>query len=100
MQTKTIEVAVPADLLELLKESRFGERSVEDQFRIAMAIHFLQQGIISTGKAASIAAVPRAEFELTLGEAGIPYVTYTLGDYLEERKTWLKAKGTPKAQIE
>jgi len=89
---KTIEVEIPEDLLELLKHSRLGDRSVSQQIRFAMAIHLLQQGIISTGKAASIAGEPRATFELMLGEMGIPAVTYTLEDYRNDREASRKLR--------
>lgn len=76
---ETIEV--PDELLDLLKASRLGGRSQTEQVRVALAIHLFQEGPISTGRAAALAAMPRVEFELLLRAIGIPVVTYELADY-------------------
>jgi predicted HTH domain antitoxin len=76
---RTIEV--PDELLDLLKGSRLAGRSEADQVRSALAIHLFQEGIISIGKAAALAGVPRVEFEWLLVEMGIPVVRYDLADY-------------------
>jgi predicted HTH domain antitoxin len=76
---RTIEV--PDELLDLLKESRLAGRSEADQVRSALAIHLFQEGLISIGKAAALAGVPRVEFEWLLVEMGIPAVRYDLADY-------------------
>jgi predicted HTH domain antitoxin len=79
MQTKTVDV--PEEILELLRGSRLGERSATDQVKIALAIHLFLEGLISVGKAAELAAVPRLEFEALLVEMGVPTVQYDLVDY-------------------
>jgi predicted HTH domain antitoxin len=76
---RTIEV--PHELLNLLKGSRLAGRSENDQVRVALAIHLFQENLISIGKAAELADVPRTEFELLLVEMGIPVVRYDLEDY-------------------
>jgi predicted HTH domain antitoxin len=76
---RTIEV--PDELLDLLKSSRLAGRPESDQVRFALAVHLFQEEIISIGKAAELAGVPRLEFELLLSELGIPVVRYDLRDY-------------------
>ena len=58
--------------MSLLKRSRLGDRPANAQVRMAVAVHLLQEGVISVGKAAAIAGEPRATFELLLTEMGIP----------------------------
>lgn len=77
-------VAVPEELLALLKESRLGSRSEEDQIKAALAIYLFQEGVISIGKAAELAGEPRASFELALGELGIPAARWDVEDYHRE----------------
>jgi predicted HTH domain antitoxin len=76
---RTIEV--PDELLDLLKSSRLAGRSETDQVKSALAIHLFQEGVISIGKAAALAGVPRLEFEWLLVEMGIPVVRYDVADY-------------------
>lgn len=77
---QTVGVDIPEELLGLLKRSRLGDRPVPEQVRIALAIHLLQEGVISAGKAAEIAGQPRAAFELLLAEMGIPAMRYETDD--------------------
>jgi predicted HTH domain antitoxin len=71
---RTIEV--PDELLDLLKGSRLAERSEADQVKSALAIRLFREGLISIGKAAALAGVPRLEFEWLLIEMGIPVIRY------------------------
>lgn len=84
---KTLQVEIPEELLKLFKNSRLGSRPVEEQVRWALSVLLFHEGVISTGKAAALAGAPRATFELTLGEMGIPVVTYTLEDYRQDSET-------------
>ncbi len=84
---KTLQVEIPEELLKLFKKSRLGSRPVEEQVRWALAVLLLQEGVISTGRAAALAGEPRASFELLLGEMSVPVVTYTLEDYLKDAET-------------
>jgi predicted HTH domain antitoxin len=79
MQTKTVDV--PEEMLELFRGSRLGERSATEQVKIVLAIHLFLEGLISVGKAAELAAVPRLEFEALLVEMGLPIVQYDLVDF-------------------
>lgn len=81
---RTIEV--PDELLDLLKDSRLAGRSETDQVRSALAIHLFQEGLISIGKAAALAKVPRVEFEWLLVGMGIPVVRYDVADYEVDKR--------------
>jgi predicted HTH domain antitoxin len=81
---RTIEV--PDELLDLLQGSRLAGRPEADQVRSALAIHLFQEGIISIGKAAALAEVPRVEFEWLLVEMGIPVVRYDVADYEVDKR--------------
>ena len=87
MASRTVEVDIPEEIVALLKKSKLGDRPIAEQLRIALAIHLLQEGVISTGKAASIAGEPRAVFELLIADLGLPAVTYTVADYESDKKT-------------
>ena len=87
MATTTVEVEIPEELVSLLKRSKLGDRPIAEQLRVALAIQLLQEGVISTGKAAELAGQPRAVLQLMLGEMGIPASTYTLDDYENDKKT-------------
>lgn len=84
-------VAIPEELLALLKRSRLGHRPLPDQVRTALAIQLLQEGVISTGKAASIAGEPRANFELLLAGMGIPTLRYDVGDLQRDLEAFDRA---------
>lgn len=79
MQTRRVDV--PEEILDLLRGSRLGKRSAADQVKSALAIHLFLEGLISVGKAAELAQVPRLEFEAFLVEMGLPIVRYEQGDY-------------------
>ncbi len=84
----TVEVDIPEELLTLLKRSRLGNLAVADQLRIALAAHLFQEGVISIGKAASIAGEPRATFELLLAEMGIPALHYGVEEYQQDKQAF------------
>jgi predicted HTH domain antitoxin len=83
---RSVEVAIPEDVLQLLRESKLGERPVADQVRVALAVHLLEEGVISIGRAAEIAGESRAAFEELLAEMGLPPLRYDLEDYQRERR--------------
>ena len=76
----------------LLKKSKLGDRPIAEQLRIALAIHLLQEGVISTGKAASIAGQNRIAFEELLLTLGVPAIQYDVADYLQDRESFEKAR--------
>lgn len=89
---QTVGVDIPEELLTLLKRSRLGDRPPPEQIRIALAIHLLQEGVISAGKAASIAGEPRATFESLLAEMGIPVLRFGIGEYEKDQEAFERAR--------
>lgn len=79
MQTRKVDV--PEEIFDLLRRSRLGKRSAADQVKSALAIHLFLEGLISAGRAAELAEVPRPEFEALLVEMGLPTAWYDRGDY-------------------
>lgn len=82
MATATIEV--PENLLALMAQSRLGSRPLSEQIQVALAIHLFQEGVVSVGKAAELAAEPRPSFERLLADMGIPPVRYDAADYEQD----------------
>src|SRR2546428_6808880 len=68
----TQRIDVPEEILGLLQRSRLGSRAGADQVRAALAIHLFLEGLVSIGKAAELASVPRVEFESLLVDMGLP----------------------------
>lgn len=89
---QTVEIEVPEELLALLKRSRLGDRKVAEQVRVALAIHLFQEGVVSVGKAASIAGEPRGAFEILLAEMGIPALRYGVDDYKQDLEAFERAR--------
>lgn len=81
---KTTTIDIPEEVLALLQRSRLGSRASADQVRAALAIHLYLEGLISIGKAAELAGVPRVDFEWLLVEIGLPTVRYDLADYEQD----------------
>lgn len=77
----TIQIEVPEDLLPLLERSPLGTHPEEVRVRLALSVLLFQQGIVSAGKAAELAGEPRSDFELLLGELGIPIIYYDEAEY-------------------
>lgn len=65
-------VEVPDEILRLLQKSKLRDRPVEEQVRLVLAIHLLQEGVVSMGKAASIAGEPRASSNSSWERSGYP----------------------------
>lgn len=80
----TQQVDVPEELLALLQGSRLAARDTTGQVKAALAIHLFLEGLVSIGKAAELAGVPRVEFEWLLVEMGLPTVRYDLADYEQD----------------
>lgn len=85
MATRTIEV--PEEILRLLEGSRLSDRPEADRVKVALAIHLLQEDVVSVGKAAELAEVPRVSFESLLIELGIPTVRYDSQEAADDART-------------
>ncbi|MBN1486026.1 MAG: UPF0175 family protein [Anaerolineae bacterium] len=77
----------PKELPLLLKTSR---SEFEAEVRFLAAAKLYELGRISSGKAARMAGVPRAEFITKLGQYGIPAVNLSGDEVLEEVKAALE----------
>jgi len=81
---KTITIEVPDDALAALRRS---PEEFADEMRLAAAIQWYGQGLISQGKAAEIAGRDRRSFIRALGRAGVDAIQITaeeLGDDVEQ----------------
>ena len=93
MKTKSIEV--PEEILNLMHDSRLGQRPPQDQIRAALAIHLLLEGVISIGKAAQLSGEPRVDFEWLLSKMGLPIVVYDILDYEQDLQAISQAERQP-----
>lgn len=78
---KTITIEVPENLPSELAAS---EERLPDAFRLAAAIQWYSQGLISQGKGAEIAGLTRAEFLDALFHANVPACQVTVEELQEE----------------
>lgn len=88
----TKQVDVPDELLALLQRSRLASWDAADQVKVALATHLFLEGLISIGKAAELADVPRVEFERLLVEMGLPTVRYELADLEQDLRGFAEAE--------
>ena len=58
----TVTIQLPARLFAALRRSPQEAKEVEKEILLAAAIEWYRQGMISQGRAAEIAGVPRADF--------------------------------------
>jgi predicted HTH domain antitoxin len=84
MATKTIDV--PEELLALLQRCRLGRSAEADRVKAALAIHLFMEGLVSIGKAAELAGVPRIDFEWLVCEMGLPTIRYDEADADQDRQ--------------
>lgn len=78
---KTITIEVPEDLAPGVAET---EEGLPGAFRLAAAIQWYSQGLISQGKGAEIAGVTRAGFLDALFHAKVPACQITVEELEEE----------------
>jgi predicted HTH domain antitoxin len=88
MATRTVEI--PEEILRLLEGSRLADRPETERVKAALAIHLMQEGVISVGRAAELAGEPRASFEVFLSQLGIPVAHYDASDHDEESRTLIE----------
>ena len=85
---KTIEVELPDDLAEFLGCS---DADLAREIRLAAAIEWYRQGLVSQGKAAEIAGVGRTNFLLALGRAKIDAFQITDAELRQEVERGVEA---------
>jgi len=71
----------PADVFSALRKS---PEEFADEMRLAAAIHWYSQGLISQGKAAEIAGLERARFLDELFRRRVPAIQITVEELGEE----------------
>jgi predicted HTH domain antitoxin len=77
-----VAVEVPEDLLGLFEQSpSLGDRSLQEQLRLVLAMFLAHEEVISIGKAAELAGEPRIAFESLMGKLGFAVVHYDIEDY-------------------
>jgi predicted HTH domain antitoxin len=85
---KTIALEVPDDLVAL---SGGPDEELARDLRLAAAIHWYSQGVVSQGRAAEIAGMDRTSFLLALGRAKIDAFQITEAELNEEVERGLEA---------
>lgn len=91
-------VDLPQEVLTLLAQSRLRDRTVDEEVRVAVAIHLFLEGLVSIGKAAELAGEPRLAFERQLVELGLPTVRYELSDYTADLEGIAEAERRSRVQ--
>jgi predicted HTH domain antitoxin len=85
-------VEVPDEILDLLATSRLGQQENIDGVRVALAIHLFLEDVVSIGKAAELAGIPRLDFELLMRQLGLPTVRYDMDDYRQDLRGLAQAR--------
>ncbi len=85
METMTLEIAIPKDLLSILGFSK--SRAVEAIKEFSVLGLYLERRI-SSGKAAELLGMGKREFISLLARKGIPYFDYTDEELEEEFRTF------------
>jgi len=81
METQTITINFPGDILLSLNET---EKGLEQQIKFSLAIRLYSQQKLTIGKAAQIAGLSRLQFESVLAENGIPISNLTIDDVMDD----------------
>lgn len=74
MQTVSLEVKVPSDLLTLLRMSR---QELEREAQVWVALELFRHRRVSAGKAAEVAGVTLSDFMDITRQHGIEWASYT-----------------------
>jgi predicted HTH domain antitoxin len=74
METVSLELEVPVDLLTLLRKSR---KQMEQEAQLWIALELFRQRKISAGKAAELAHVSLSDFMDFTRQYGVEWISYT-----------------------
>jgi predicted HTH domain antitoxin len=85
-------IEIPDEYIELLRGSRLGRRREAEQVKAALSIHLFLEGLVSVGKAAELADMPRVDFEWLLVEMNLPVTLYDMAEDEQDRKGIAKAE--------
>jgi len=86
----TVTVEVPDSAFSALRRS---PEEFAQEMRIAAAIQWYHQELISQGKAAEIAGLSRADFLDALFRAKVPACQVTIEELKEELESWQRLSG-------
>ncbi len=81
MNTQTITVDLPADILLTLNEN---ENELKQDIKISLAIRLYRLQKLTIGKAAEIAGMSHYNFECLLSENEVPISTLTIEDVIKD----------------
>jgi predicted HTH domain antitoxin len=83
MNTRTISIDIPSDILLALNEN---ENELKNDIKISLAIRLYQQEKLTIGKAAQLCGLSRYNFETLLSENGISISNLTIDDISNDSK--------------
>lgn len=83
MNTKTISIDIPSDILLALNET---ESEFKKSIKISLAMRLYKQQKLTIGKAAQLSGLPRFEFETILSENEIPISNLSINDVMNDSK--------------
>lgn len=83
MNTQTISIDFPADLLLALNET---ETELKQRIKVSLAMRLYELQKLTIGKAAQLAGLSRFEFETMLSDNEIPISNLTINDILDDSK--------------
>lgn len=81
MNTQTITVDFPADILLTLNEN---ENELKQDIKLSLAIRLYRLQKLTIGKAAQIAGMSRLNFETVLSDNDVPISNLTIDDVLDD----------------
>jgi predicted HTH domain antitoxin len=83
MNTKTISIDIPSDILLALNET---ESEFKKSIKISLAMRLYKLQKLTIGKAAQLSGLPRFEFETILSENEIPISNLSINDVMDDCK--------------
>ncbi|MBK6281769.1 MAG: UPF0175 family protein [Draconibacterium sp.] len=83
MNTKTISIDIPSDILLALNET---ESEFKKSIKISLAMRLYKLQKLTIGKAAQLSGLPRFEFETILSENEIPISNLSINDMMDDCK--------------
>lgn len=83
MNTQTISIDIPADILLALNET---EAELKQRIKTSLAIRLYVLQKLTIGKAAQLSGLSRFEFETLLSENEISISNLTIKDVMDDRK--------------
>lgn len=81
MNTQTISIEIPSDILLALNEN---ENELKNDIKTSLAIRLYQQEKLTIGKAAQLCDLSRYDFEKLLSENGISISNLTIDDIIHD----------------